>query len=92
MDRRRRTARPGTSPARFPGIAHHPPAPGFTATLRPYQQIGLDWLQFLREYGLAGILADDMGLGKTVQTLAHLHLEKPRDAPTGPAWWSPPPA
>ena len=45
-------------------------------TLRPYQQIGLDWLQFLREYGLAGILADDMGLGKTVQTLAHMHLEK----------------
>jgi superfamily II DNA or RNA helicase len=59
----------------FSGMAHHAPAPGFTATLRPYQQIGLDWLQFLREYGLAGILADDMGLGKTVQTLAHLHLE-----------------
>ena len=60
----------------FSGLAHHAQAPGFTATLRPYQQIGLDWLQFLREYGLAGILADDMGLGKTVQTLAHLHLEK----------------
>jgi superfamily II DNA or RNA helicase len=60
----------------FSGLTHHAPAPGFTATLRPYQQIGLDWLQFLREYGLAGILADDMGLGKTVQTLAHLHLEK----------------
>jgi SNF2 family DNA or RNA helicase len=57
-------------------MAHCPQAPGFAATLRPYQQIGLDWLQFLREYGLAGILADDMGLGKTVQTLAHLHLEK----------------
>ena len=60
----------------FSGMAHCPQAPGFMATLRPYQQIGLDWLQFLREYGLAGILADDMGLGKTVQTLAHLHLEK----------------
>jgi superfamily II DNA or RNA helicase len=60
----------------FSGMEQHLPAPGFTATLRPYQQIGLDWLQFLREYGLAGILADDMGLGKTVQTLAHLHLEK----------------
>ncbi|MDZ4254404.1 MAG: DEAD/DEAH box helicase [Sulfuritalea sp.] len=60
----------------FSGMTRHEPAPGFTATLRPYQQIGLDWLQFLREYGLAGILADDMGLGKTVQTLAHLHLEK----------------
>ena len=60
----------------FSGMTRCEPAPGFTATLRPYQQIGLDWLQFLREYGLAGILADDMGLGKTVQTLAHLHLEK----------------
>lgn len=52
------------------------PSTGLQATLRPYQQQGLDWLQFLREYGLAGILADDMGLGKTVQTLAHLLLEK----------------
>jgi len=60
----------------FSGMAHHETAPGFNAQLRPYQQAGLDWLQFLREYGLAGILADDMGLGKTVQTLAHLHLEK----------------
>lgn len=60
----------------FSGMTHQPPAPGFQATLRPYQQVGLNWLQFLREYGLAGILADDMGLGKTVQTLAHLHLEK----------------
>ncbi|MCX7176643.1 MAG: DEAD/DEAH box helicase [Proteobacteria bacterium] len=60
----------------FSGISEALPAPGFNATLRPYQQIGLNWLQFLRSYGLAGILADDMGLGKTVQTLAHLHLEK----------------
>ncbi|WP_252178307.1 DEAD/DEAH box helicase [Endozoicomonas sp. 4G] len=48
------------------------------AELRPYQQQGLSWLQFLREYGLNGILADDMGLGKTLQTLAHLQLEKQR--------------
>lgn len=60
----------------FSGIAESLPARGFNATLRPYQQVGLNWLQFLRSYGLAGILADDMGLGKTVQTLAHLHLEK----------------
>jgi superfamily II DNA or RNA helicase len=49
---------------------------GFRATLRPYQEEGLGWLQFLRRHGLGGILADDMGLGKTVQTLAHLTLEK----------------
>ncbi len=48
------------------------------AELRSYQQEGLSWLQFLREYGLNGILADDMGLGKTIQTLAHLQLEKQR--------------
>jgi SNF2 family DNA or RNA helicase len=49
---------------------------GFEATLRPYQQQGVDWLQFLRGAGLGGVLADDMGLGKTVQTLAHLAIEQ----------------
>jgi SNF2 family DNA or RNA helicase len=48
----------------------------FRAALRPYQEEGLGWLQFLRRHHLGGILADDMGLGKTVQTLAHLALEK----------------
>ena len=52
-------------------------APGsLQATLRPYQQQGLNWLQFLRKHHLAGILADDMGLGKTLQTLAHILTEK----------------
>jgi SNF2 family DNA or RNA helicase len=46
------------------------------AQLRPYQLAGLNWLQFLRQYGLGGLLADDMGLGKTLQTLAHVCLEK----------------
>ena len=49
---------------------------GFQASLRPYQEDGFQWLQFLREQGLGGILADDMGLGKTVQTLCHLFHEK----------------
>jgi superfamily II DNA or RNA helicase len=48
----------------------------FNGQLRGYQQEGLNWLQFLREYDLAGILADDMGLGKTVQMLAHIATEK----------------
>ena len=52
------------------------PPVDFGAVLRPYQQVGLDWLQFLRSNNLNGVLADDMGLGKTVQTLAHLLLEK----------------
>ena len=55
------------------------------ATLRPYQQQGLNWLQFLRAHGLAGILADDMGLGKTLQTLAHIQVEKDAGRLTRPA-------
>lgn len=58
------------------GIPRVNPPQGLRATLRPYQQQGLAWLQFLREYRLAGILADDMGLGKTLQALAHLLLEQ----------------
>jgi superfamily II DNA or RNA helicase len=57
----------------------------FRATLRPYQEEGLGWLQFLRRHGLGGILADDMGLGKTVQTLAHLALEKQQGRLTKPS-------
>ena len=48
----------------------------FQATLRPYQEQGVAWLNLLRDVGLGGILADDMGLGKTVQILALLSLEK----------------
>ncbi|NHE56788.1 DEAD/DEAH box helicase family protein [Cyclobacterium sp. GBPx2] len=40
------------------------------ADLRPYQQVGLNWLNFLQEYGWGGILADDMGLGKTLQLIS----------------------
>ena len=60
----------------FEGITPVPVPLGLVANLRGYQQDGLNWLQFLREYGLAGILADDMGLGKTLQALAHLLVEK----------------
>ncbi|PJI93304.1 DEAD/DEAH box helicase [Luteimicrobium subarcticum] len=62
---------------------------GLAAQLRPYQQEGFEWLAFLAEHGLGGVLADDMGLGKTVQTLAavvHAHevaaaAGAPRPAP-----------
>ncbi|HAL39983.1 MAG TPA: helicase SNF2, partial [Polaromonas sp.] len=55
------------------------------ASLRPYQQQGLNWLQFLRQHSLNGILADDMGLGKTLQTLAHVLVEKEAGRLTRPA-------
>jgi len=44
--------------------------------LRDYQQLGLNWLQFIHQHHLGGILADDMGLGKTIQTIAHILVEK----------------
>ena len=62
--------------ANFAGIQSVAPPEQLQANLRQYQQYGLNWLQFLREYGLSGILADDMGLGKTVQALAHLLVEQ----------------
>ncbi|MBR7192936.1 DEAD/DEAH box helicase [Gordonia sp. SCSIO 19800] len=46
------------------------PPTGLTATLRPYQQRGLDWLAHLATLGVGGVLADDMGLGKTLQVIA----------------------
>ena len=51
---------------------------GLHATLREYQHAGFNWMVFLSNRGLGGVLADDMGLGKTVQSLAfvlHRHKE-----------------
>lgn len=53
----------------FTSIPHAELPADLTATLRPYQRDGVDWLCFLRDAGLGAVLADDMGLGKTVQTL-----------------------
>jgi SNF2 family DNA or RNA helicase len=60
----------------FNGIQELPVPENFRGVLRPYQQAGLNWLGFLKEYGFNGCLADDMGLGKTVQALAFLLREK----------------
>ncbi|MBW4095527.1 MAG: DEAD/DEAH box helicase, partial [Acidobacteria bacterium] len=47
------------------------PAPAMlNASLRPYQLEGFNWLRFLYDHDLGGVLADDMGLGKTLQALA----------------------
>lgn len=42
--------------------------------LRPYQEHGFHWINYLRDIGWGGILADDMGLGKTVQALSYMHF------------------
>lgn len=46
------------------------------ATLRPYQERGLNWLVTMGSLGLGACLADDMGLGKTMQLLAFLLRRK----------------
>ncbi len=61
--------RPGQLEAAHPGAA-------LKATLRAYQQTGVNWLLFLSRLGLGACLADDMGLGKTIQVLALLLAEK----------------
>jgi len=64
-------------------IEHLLPA-GLQAELRPYQRDGFNWLAYLYDHKLGGILADDMGLGKTVQALAlicHVHQQAPEGPP-----------
>ncbi|XP_063534218.1 TATA-binding protein-associated factor 172 [Cydia strobilella] len=59
------------------------------AELRSYQQAGVNWLRFLNEYRLHGVLCDDMGLGKTLQSIvvvasSHAERAKRRD-PSAPS-------
>ena len=54
-----------------PARQRKPPA-GLRSELRPYQRNGVDWLLFLHDNGLSGLLCDDMGLGKTHQVMAFL--------------------
>ncbi|MCX7005063.1 MAG: DEAD/DEAH box helicase, partial [bacterium] len=70
---------------RQPGlIAAAQPGTDLHATLRPYQETGLNWLWFLNRLGLGACLADDMGLGKTIQVIALLLALKKQKA-TRPA-------
>ena len=52
---------------------------GLDATLRPYQQLGVQWLWTLHGLGLGGCLADDMGLGKTIQVIGLLSMLHDRE-------------
>jgi superfamily II DNA or RNA helicase len=58
---------------------------GFKGELRPYQEQGLSWLDFLFQHRIGGILADDMGLGKTVQVIAALQHWREQDKSLAPA-------
>lgn len=58
-------------------------SPNLLTSLRPYQQLGLDWLVFMRNEKFGACLADDMGLGKTVQLIAYLlHVHEPKKSLT----------
>jgi non-specific serine/threonine protein kinase len=74
------------------GLAAAEGGTALRTTLRPYQEIGVRWLWFLRQLGLGACLADDMGLGKTIQVLAlllHLKTEEARAASRSRAGLSP---
>jgi SNF2 family DNA or RNA helicase len=43
--------------------------------LKPYQEIGYQWMARTLSWGAGVCLADDMGLGKTIQTIALLLLK-----------------
>jgi TATA-binding protein-associated factor len=63
-------------------VSHYQIPVTINATLRPYQQEGVDWLAFLKKYRLHGVLCDDMGLGKTLQTICILagdHFEQRKE-------------
>ncbi|MBL4868730.1 MAG: DEAD/DEAH box helicase [Pseudomonadales bacterium] len=57
------------------------PGKALKASLRPYQEVGVNWLWYLHQLGLGACLADDMGLGKTIQIIALLLILK--KSPTG---------
>lgn len=50
------------------------------ATLRPYQNTGYTWLNYMAKLGFGACLADDMGLGKTVQVITFLENLRSREA------------
>ncbi|MFT4975519.1 MAG: superfamily II DNA or RNA helicase [Myxococcota bacterium] len=66
----------------FEGIPSAKLPDDLRAELRTYQRLGVNWLTFLREAGMGGILADDMGLGKTLQALCVLEGHSLVVAPT----------
>ena len=53
-------------------VASLPKLNGITSTLRPYQEVGVEWIRFLFENGFGGLLCDDMGLGKTHEVMSFM--------------------
>jgi SNF2 family DNA or RNA helicase len=68
----------------FHGIQPQKAPDAFGGVLRPYQEHGLAWMNFLHDFTWGGCLADDMGLGKTIQVLALL-LDRKKKGDPGPS-------
>ena len=66
-----------------PEVAAPQPAVPIHATLRAYQQEGVEWLRRMLGNNFNVILADEMGLGKTVQALAAFHAIRPAGGAPG---------
>ena len=49
-----------------------PELKGMKGLLRPYQKRGVEWIRFLFENRLGGLLCDDMGLGKTHEVMSFM--------------------
>ena len=61
------------------GLAGVAPGRDLRGELRPYQGVGVQWLNLLSRLGLGACLADDMGLGKTIQVLSLLLVQRERE-------------
>ncbi|MDQ8195139.1 DEAD/DEAH box helicase [Coraliomargarita sp. SDUM461004] len=70
-----------SSLSQFSGVKDFVKPAILNADLRPYQEEGCAWIDFLYHHRFGACLADDMGLGKTVQTIAFLagYFEKNPD-------------
>lgn len=71
----------GSKLAGFESIETVPSPEGLNAELRHYQKQGLNWLNFLDDFGFGGCLADDMGLGKTIQVIGFILLLRKKHGP-----------
>ncbi|MDQ8209180.1 DEAD/DEAH box helicase [Coraliomargarita sp. SDUM461003] len=61
-----------SSLSQFNGVGAFVKPATLNADLRPYQEEGCAWIDFLYHHRFGACLADDMGLGKTVQTIGFL--------------------
>ncbi|GMM38568.1 DNA-dependent ATPase [Saccharomycopsis crataegensis] len=65
-------------------FSHKPKWAADNLQLKPYQQVGINWLNLLYQNNLSCILADEMGLGKTCQVISFFAYLKEISSNKGP--------